>query len=207
MTYAQAQQSMSYAGSAANNYLNSAILAAGGNPENLEAQGAAQQSNVQTAGTAQTSTAAQGYSTSLQNYSNANAAYQTATQQAQNVQNILSSTGINSSDSQDWNSAINSLSARLGSSNQASYIAGLNELQATYTNLLSSVGAATPTVNGQQATAIFNPASTPAQIDAAIQALNQAAYAKLQPLYQQVQQYQSTLGSNTSASGSSIYNF
>jgi hypothetical protein len=198
MTYAQAQQSMNYAGSAANNYLNSAILAAGGNPENLEAQGAAQQSNVQTAGTTATQTASQGYQTSLQNYSNANAAYSTALQQAQNVQNILASTGINSSDSQDWNSAINSLSARLGSANQASYIAGLNELQQTYTSLLASVGAATPTVNGQQATAIFNPASTPAQIDAAITALNNAAYAKLSPLYTQVQQYQAALGTGTS---------
>lgn len=202
MTYAQAQQSMSYAGSAANNYLNSAILAAGGNPENLEAQGAAQQQDVTTAGTAQTNIANSGLTTTTQTYNDANAAYSTAMKQAQNVQNILSSTGINASDSQDWNSAVNSLSARLGSANQAQYIAGLAELQTVYTNLLSSTGAATPTVNGQQAIAIFNPSSTPSQIDAAITALNNAAYAKLQPMYQEAQQYQSSLNSSTSNTSS-----
>lgn len=190
-------------GSAAAGMFQQAYIAAGGNPTTATAQGSAAATNTETAGTTPTTTAAAGYSTSLQNYSNANAAYTTAQNQAQNVQNILASTGINASNSQDWNSAINSLSARLGSANQAQYIAGLNELQATYTSLLSSVGAATPTVNGQQATAIFNPSSTPAQIDAAIQALNQAAYAKLSPLYTQVQQYQASLNQGGGSSGTS----
>lgn len=196
-------------GSAAAGMFQQAYIAAGGNPTTATAQGTTAAQNTITAGTTPTATAAAGYSTTLQNYNTANAAYQTITGNgtsqglAAQVQGILASSGINSSNSQDWNSAINSLSSRLGSENQAAYIAGLSELQQSYTNLLSSVGAATPTVNGQQALAIFNPASTPAQIDAAISALNNAAYSKLSPMYTQVQQYQSALQSGSGSSGTS----
>lgn len=172
------------------------------NPVTSAAQSAATASNVQTAGTTPTNTAAAGYGDAVRAYSDANTAYQTASQQATNVQKILADTGINSSSSQDWNKTVNLLSSRLGAANQAKYVAGLNELKQSYTNLLSSVGASTPTVNGQQATDIFNSASTPAQIDAAISALNDAAYAKLQPMYQQAQTYQSALqGGGSSSQG------
>lgn len=143
-------------------------------------------------------TASTGYSGSQQSYVDANTAFQTAQQQSKNVQAILSGSGINSTNSTDWNTAINSLSTRLGSANQVKYITGLNELKQAYTTLLSSVGASTPTVNGEQATAIFDPSHTPSQIEAAISALDEAAYAKLAPMYQKYLLYQGQLGTGGS---------
>lgn len=198
MTYAQAQSSMSYAGSAADNYLNSAIINAGGDPLKLQASGAATQSNIQTGGTAATTAAASGLQNATQNYVAANTAYSTTQQQSANLKDTMSATGINDVNSQFYNSAINSLQNQFGSAKYTSFITALNETKQAYTNLLSSVGAATPTVNGQQATDIFNAASTPAQINAAIDALNQAAYAKLQPMYQQIGTYASQLNSGNS---------
>jgi hypothetical protein len=164
------------------------------------APGQIQATNIQTAGTTPTKIAATGLGDVTQRYQDANASYGTIIQQAQNVQKILADTGINAQNSTDWNTAVNSLSARLGSANQSKYIAGLAELKQAYTQLLSSVGAATPTVNGQTATDIFNPGATPNQINAAIDTLNQAAYAKLLPMYQEGQTYQAALNSGGSSS-------
>jgi hypothetical protein len=113
----------------------------------------------------------------------------------------MASTGINTNP-QFANQTINALQNQLGSANYTSFITALSEAQQAYTSLLSSVGAATPTVNGQQATNIFNPNSTPSQINAAIDALNTAAYAKLQPLYNQIGIYASQLGGKNSTSTS-----
>lgn len=205
MTYAQAQDSLSYAGSVGTTALNNAILAAGGNPLTLQAQGAATQSNIQTASTAATGAAATGLQQATQNYVNANTAYTTAQNQAANLQQVLNSTGINQSP-QFVNQKINALQNQLGSANYTSFITALTELQQKYTNLLSTVGAQTPTVNGVQATTILNPNSTPAQINAAIDALNNAAYAQLKPLYDQIGTYAGQLGggTNTNAQSTSV---
>lgn len=199
MTYDQAVQSLGYAGNVGTNFLNNAITGAGGNLISLQAQGAATQSNIQTGGTAATGAAAQGLQQSTQAYVAANTAYTTAQQQAGNLQQTMASTGINSNP-QFVNQKINALQNQLGSANYASFITSLNEARQAYTNLLSSVGASTPTVNGQQATDIFNANSTPSQINAAIQALNQAAYAKLKPMYDQISTYQSQLSNNSGSS-------
>ena len=167
-------------------------------------QGAAQ-SNAQVSGTATTNVANTGLQSSINNYVAANTAYSTATQQSQNLQATMASTGINTNP-QFANQAINTLQNQLGSAKYTSFITALSEAQQAYTSLLSSVGAATPTVNGQQATAIFNPNSTPAQINAAITALNQAAYAKLQPLYDQIGTYASQLGGGSSTTNSTPAN-
>lgn len=167
------------------------------NASNAEA--AAQASNINTQGTLNTTIGAQGAQQATTNYVNAKTAYDTASKQATNLQNTLASTGINNNP-QFVNQKINALQNQLGSANYASFITTLNETKQAYTNLLSSVGASTPTVNGQAATDIFNANSTPAQINAAIDALNQASYTKLQPLYDQIGTY-SNIG--TSGSGSS----
>lgn len=182
-------------------------LPAGFNPNADDAKAAANAKNIGTVGTTPTDTAATGYASSQQAYIGASTAYTTAQLQAKNVQDILAKSGINSSNSQDWNTVVNKLSTRLGSANQTAYIAGLAELKQTYTNLLASVGAATPTVNGQQATDIFSPASTPSQIAAAVSALDNAAYAKLAPLYQQYQTYQAQLGGSGGSTTSSSFNW
>ena len=159
--------------------------------------------NIITGGTATTNAANTGLQSSINNYVAANTAYSTATQQSKNLQTTMANTGINTNP-QFANQAINTLQNQLGSANYTSFITALSEAQQAYTSLLSSVGAATPTINGQQATTIFNPNSTPAQINAAIDALNTAAYAKLQPLYEQIGTYASQLG-GTSGSGTGAF--
>lgn len=202
-SYDQAKTALGYMGQTGEAQLQSAITAAGGNPLKLQAQGATQQSNIQTGGTAATSAAATGLQQSTQAYVSANTAYTTAQKQSSTLQQTMASTGINSANSQLYNSKINALQNQFGSTKYPAFITALNETKQAYTNLLSSVGASTPTVNGQQATDIFNENSTPQQIDAAISALNTAAYNKLQPMYDQIQTYASQLGGGGSSSGNS----
>lgn len=170
------------------------------------AQGAATSANIQTGGTAATSAAASGLQQATQTYVSANTAYTAAQNQATNLLQVLNSTGINSNP-QFINQSINALQNQLGSANYTSFITALTEMQQKYTTLLSTVGAQTPTVNGQQATAILTANSTPAQITAAIDALNQAAYAQLQPLYNQIGTYSSQLGGNSNANSTATTNF
>lgn len=197
---AAASQLNSIYGGAGATFLNQAL---GGNYNYNagNAQSAAQQSNIQTQGTLNTQIGAQGVQQATQNYVAANTAYQTADAQAKTLINTLNQTGINTNP-QFVNQKINALQNQLGSANYASFITALNETKQAYTNLLSSVGASTPTVNGQQATDIFNANSTPAQINAAIQQLNIAAKAKLQPLYDQIGTYSGIGGSGSSSSSS-----
>lgn len=173
------------------------------------AQAAAQAANIGTQQTLNTNIGAQGAQQATQNYIAAKTSYDTASQQATNLQNTLATTGINNNP-QFVNQKINALQNQLGSANYASFITALNETKQAYTSLLSSVGASTPTVNGQQATDIFNANSTPAQINAAIDALNTASYAKLKPLYDQIGTY-SNIGSSGSSSSGTVsaggYNF
>lgn len=213
LSYADAKSGLGYLGTTGESQLQSAILQANPNANlnELEAQAAGQQavasapysaqaSNINTAGTVGTSTAATGLASATQNYVQANTSYQQASGQASNLQSAMQ--GVNALDSQYANKAINSLQNQFGSAKYTNFITSLNETKQAYTNLLASVGASTPTVNGQQATDIFNEASTPAQINAAITALNQAAYAKLQPLYQQIGTYQQNLGTGVSGTSS-----
>lgn len=199
--YANAAATLGSFGPAGTNALLSA-LGPNFNINSSNAQAAAQASNINTQGTLNTNIGAQGVQQATQNYVAANTAYQTADAQSKNLQSTLASTGINNNP-QFLNQKINSLQNQLGSANYTSFITALNETKQAYTNLLSSVGAATPTVNGQQATEIFDANSTPAQINAAITALNTAAYAKLKPLYDQIGTYSSigSGGSNSSGSG------
>lgn len=197
--YQAAQATLNSFGPAGTN----ALLTALGPNFNINAsnaEAAAQASNINTQGTLNTNIGAQGAQQATSNYVAAKTAYDTASQQATNLQNTLATTGINNNP-QFVNQKINALQNQLGSANYASFITALNETKQAYTSLLSSVGASTPTVNGQQATDIFNENSTPAQINAAIDALNQASYAKLQPLYEQIGTY-SNIGSSGSGSSS-----
>lgn len=196
--YANAASTLSAFGPAGTNALLSA-LGPSFNINSSDAEAAAAASNINTQGTLNTTIGATGAQQATQNYVAAQTAYQTASSQATNLQNTLASTGINNNP-QFVNQKINALTNQLGSANYASFITALNETKQAYTNLLSSVGASTPTVNGQQATDIFNENSTPAQINAAIDALNTAAYAKLQPLYEQIGTYSNIGASNANSS-------
>ncbi len=168
-------------------------------PITSAAQGQATASNVTTGGTSDTQTAASGYATTLPAYQSASTAFNTADQQAGNLLNTLQETGINSSNATDYNTTINNLASKLGSTQTTAFTTALVEAQQSYTNLLASVGASTPTVNGEQATSVLNPSSTPAQIAQAIDKLNQAAYAKLAPQYQQALTYYNQLHGTTAS--------
>lgn len=163
------------------------------NPTTQAAGAQAQASNVGTEGTASTQVAASGYASTLPVYQQASTDFTTADQQAGNLLKTLSDTGINSTNATDYNTTINGLATKLGSTQTTAFTTALTEAQQAYTKLLSSVGAATPTVNGEAATSVLSPSSTPAQIAESIDKLNQAAYAKLAPQYQQALTYYNQL--------------
>lgn len=175
-------------------------------------QGSASQSNAQTTGTIGTSTAASGYSSALQNYNQTSTFNSTAQQQGQQVQQILASTGLNNSASNDYTKAINSLSGRLGSTAVTQLNTAMRELQNSYSQLLSA-GGGTPSGQEAAALATLDPNSSAAQINASLQTLEQAAYAKLNSQYQLAQTYYGNLNqgsqksAGSSASGSGLYSF
>lgn len=166
-------------------------------PITSAAQGNAIGQNVATAGTSDIQIAASGYANILPQYRQATTDFSTADQQAGNLLSTLNQTGINSSNATEYNTTINGLASKLGSTQTTAFTTALTEAQQAYTKLLSSVGAATPTVNGQAATDVLNPSSTPAQIAESIDKLNQAAYAKLAPQYQQALTYYNQLHGTT----------
>lgn len=166
---------------------------------------AAQQSNAQTQGVTGTNIAAQGLTGATQDYQNMVQANTAADSNAQNVQQILAATGLNSSSSNDYTKAINSLSGRLGSAQVTSLNTAITELQNTYSQLLNS-GGTTPTGSEAQALAVLNPNSSAAQINAAITQLQTAATNKLSAASQKAQNYQSSLGGSSSNSGGSSGN-
>jgi len=122
---------------------------------------------------------------------------------------VLQSTGLNQG-VPEYNKAINSLSGRLGNANVTALTSAVTEMQNVYSQLLSS-GGTTPSGSEAQALALLSPNSTPAQINAAIQQLQTAAYNKLSGQYQQLQTENSALQSgnsnNTTSSGAISYDW
>jgi hypothetical protein len=203
MTYDQAKSSLGYLGTSAEAQLQSAILKANPNANiaNLQAQGSASQQNTQTQGTAQTDIAKTGLGTATQTYTTANTFNNTASNQAKTLQNILSSTGINSG-VPAYNQSINSLQNQLGGTNYSQFITALNELQNSYSQLLST-GGGTPSQQDATALATLDPTKSAAQINASIQTLQEDTYDKLTSLYGNVQTYQNLLntGGSTNTNG------
>jgi len=207
MTYEQALQSLNYAGNVGSTFLNNAITASGGSPLSLQAQGSAQQSNIATAGTAQTSAANTGYQQAVQDYGNMNAVNSAAEAQIQQVQNVLASSGLNQG-IPDYNAAINSLQSRLGGTGYTNLVTAVTELQNIYSQLLTSAGT-TPSGSEAQALALLNPASSAQQINAAINQLQVAAYNRLNAQYGKMSVFQNNLGSGGGSSNASsgLYNW
>lgn len=165
------------------------------------APGQAQASNIQTAGTTGTQIAASGLTDAVHDYQNLTQVNSAADANAANVQKILDATGLNSSNSNDYTKAINSLSGRLGNAQVTALNTAITELQNTYSQLLNS-GGTTPTGSEAQALAVLNPASSAAQINAAITQLQTAATNKLTAASQKAQNYQASLGGTGSSAPS-----
>lgn len=199
MTYDQAIASMGYAGAAGKTFLDNAIIAAGGNPLQLQAQGAASQSNIGTQNTAQTDIARQGLSEATQSYVTMNAAAQFAGQQATAVSSILNRTGLNNVSSTDYNKALNNIKGRFSDTDFAALNTALREAQIAYTNLLST-GGGTPSGREEQAINTLNINQSSSAINASIGELENAVARRLQAQYGAMQQYQQNLGGGNQSS-------
>lgn len=200
MTYDQALASLGYAGNAGTNFLNNAIVGAGGNPLALQAQGAGQQANISTQTTAGTDIARQGLGQMTQQYIDTTTAAEFAHQQAGAVADILNQTGLNNVSSTDYNKALNELKGRFSDVNFASLSTALTEAQIAYTNLLST-GGGTPTGREEQALSTLNINQSAAAINASIQELENAVARRLQSQYGALQQYQQNLGTGATFGG------
>lgn len=200
MTYDQAVASMGYAGNAGRTFLDNAIAQAGGNPLQLQASGAVQQSNIQQAGTAGTDIARTGLAQATQDYVAMTSAAQFANQQATAVGSILDKTGLNNVSSTDYNKALNNLRGRFSDTDFIALNTSLREAQIAYTNLLST-GGGTPTGNEQNAIATLNINQSAAGIKSSIEQLENAVARRLQALDTARQTYQGNLGGSTFTPG------
>lgn len=211
MTYDQAIASMAYAGNAGRTFLDNAITQAGGNPLSLQASGAAQQSNIQQAGTAGTDIARSGLAQTTQDYVAMTSASQFAHDQARAVTDILDKTGLNNVSSTDYNKAVNNLKGRFSSTDFVALNAALREAQIAYTNLLSSAGG-TPTGNEENAIATLNINQSSAAINSSIVQLENAVARRLQAVNAARQTYEQNLGGSQPQYGapsgeSGLYDF
>jgi hypothetical protein len=203
MTYEQAVEAMQYAGTAGTNFLNQALTSMGANPLQLQAQGLASQTNLQTTGTATTGIARVGLEETTRNYNQLLGAAQAAHNQSNNVVTILDKTGLNNISSTDYNKALNSIQRRFSDTDFAALQTALNEAQIMYTNLLST-GGGTPSGNELNAITALNINQSAAAIKSSIQQLETAASFRLQALDSIRTQYQSNLntgGGMTGATG------
>ena len=200
MTYDQAASSLGYAGNVGTNFLNNAITQAGGNPLNLQAQGAGQQANVATQTTAGTDIARQGLQQATTDYISMTTAAEFAHTQAGAVSNILEQTGLNNISSTDYNKALNTLKGRFSDVNYQSLNTALIEAQQAYSTLLASTGG-TPSGRESQALSVLDINSSAAAINASIQELENAVSRRLSAQYGALQQYNQNLGTGATTGG------
>lgn len=176
-------------------------LGPGFNVNANEGSAAAQQSNVQTGGTAVTNANAQGLGAAIQNYSNLNTAVQSAANLGQSLTSILAKGGVNTSDSTDLNSVVNTLAPRLGDTAFTNFVTALNDTRNAYQSIFTSAGQTTPTAADQSLLDALSPNSTVGQIVGALNTLNENAYSgRLEPAFQQVTSYHNALTGNSAGS-------
>lgn len=178
--------------------LNAAATALNPNysPVTSAAESNATASNVSTAGTAETSAANTGYQQSVQDYASMTAMNGQASTQAKQVQNVLSTLGLNEG-VPDYNSAVNTLSNKLGGTGYTQLVTAMTELQNMYSQFLS-VGGTTPTGSENQALSLLNPNSSASQINASIGQLNTAMYNRMSAQYSKMNTFSTNLGTNSS---------
>ncbi len=195
ISYNDAVTALSYGsnGSAAPGQLSSAILAAGGNPTNLQAQAAATVSNIGTTATASTNAANAGYADAIKERANADASYGALT----GISNQLTSTlgkWTNSGTLTDYNKAINTIASHLSSGDYQSFLVALGNTQASYQAILGSAGV-TPTKADNDALNALNPNSSAQTIVSALNQLSKDAHALVvEPAYSKVNEYSTQLG-------------
>lgn len=163
-------------------------------PVTSAAQSSATASNVATGGEAATNAANTGYQQAVQDYASMTTMNGQASTQAQQVQGLLSSLGLNQG-VPDYNSAINTLSTKLGGTGYTQLTTAMTELQNMYSQFLAT-GGSTPTGSENQALALLNPNSSGSQINAAIGQLNTAMYNRLNAQYGKLSTFSTNLGTS-----------
>lgn len=148
-------------------------------------------SNVQDA--TQIQTAQQGYNESYQTYQNIEANLTNAHRLAENLQTVMSAGGINPVEARYINSKIKDLRRQFSSEQQQSFDTALKEVQAAYSNILSTGGGVIPTEATSAANTILNPNATLGEVNAAIQQLELAANVRVQSQGDRVMNYYNQL--------------
>jgi hypothetical protein len=160
ISLADARSAMSYAGSSANNYLNSAIIAQGGNPTTLEAQAGVQGAQA---------TQVEGYKSALQQGKNL---------QSQ-LNDLITQLGLNPSDLNLANIGIQKIAANVSSPGYKILSNYVNDIANTYSQILTPPGgSATDTTRGIAASMLDATAKGTTIMDV-MRSLDSAAEAKI----------------------------
>ena len=195
MTYGQAVASLGYApGGVGQNFLNNAITQAGGNPLELEAQGASQQANITTEDTAASQIARQGLENFTNQYMQLTADAEVAHSQAQAALDILAQTDINNQPIVPLNRGINELRLMTSDPEVQAFVTAVTGAQSMYNRLMGAGGQVTPTEAGNRALQVLNSNAQAPAIAAAIEQLDNEARRLLQSRYNAMMQFEGNLG-------------
>lgn len=172
-SYDQAVASMGYAGSAGTTFLNNAITAAGGNPLSLQATGAGTQAGIQTT-TANTGAITASQQTQVANYESAR---QQGEALASQVNDLISSFGLNPSDVNAVNAGIQKIASNTSNPQYQILSNYLNDIAARYSQVLTPPGGSATDTTRAIATGMLNATAQGTSIQAVLASLDQQAQA------------------------------
>lgn len=181
MTYAQAKESLGYAGSVGVNFLNNAITSAGGDPLKLEASGSATQNVIGT----QTQQV-EGYKSALQQGQNL---------QAQ-LKDLITTFGLNPNDLNAANVGIQKIAQNTSDPHYQQLSNYINDIANTYAQVLTPPGGSATDTTRSIASSMLNATASGQSIIATMQALDNAAQAKIAGV--------STTGGSSGSGGGTI---
>jgi len=204
MTYEQAVASMGYAGNAGKTMLDNAILQAGGNPLQLQAQGSAQQSNITTGGTVGVNAGANAYT---QNYPAVLALNQAlnniASAANMTVQNAQGAS-INPFQYAPANATLANVKTSLSNPGQVTFNSNINNLKLAISALYSANGGTIPSDITAKINAMSDGSLSMSGLQALISAAQQEGQARLQNAQATAQSaYQQSQGGSQTNSGGS----
>lgn len=189
-TYDQAIAAMGYAGSAGTAFLNNAITSAGGNPLSLQAEGTTQQSVINTQGQQV-------------------AAYQSAHQQAQNLQSqltdLIKTFGLNPNDLSVANLGIQKIAKETSGSQYQILANYLADVASRYAQILTPTGGSQTDTTRDTATGMLSGIANGKSIIDVMNALDQQAQAVIAGVQTTGGGNGATAGTYSSGSGSTYH--
>lgn len=212
ISYDQAKSSLGYLGGTGEAQLQQAITSAGGNPLALQAQGSAQQSNVQTAGTAGTQANQAVFNKAYGDYTTLQNAVQNVDQFGQLLTQNMG--GINPSDVRYANQTIAQIRSQLSSGQQAQFNSTLAALTSKVSGLLSVGGNEIPTDISTAANKIIDGSLPVGSLTAVLSRIQQEGNILLQNqagivnnAYAGIQGGNNTQTQNGNTNSTSLYSF